>query len=139
MPTSRQSIREIVSTQPSEARILRRFDINLCSQADESLDQACAELQLSVDQALERLADAETDERGAVPANPATLSTGRLIQHIVRVHHRCVRQKLAKADAWTPLFYSTASTPSERRYGRTMIITHVKNSVPPSTRGCGPQ
>jgi regulator of cell morphogenesis and NO signaling len=96
MPTSTQSIREIVSTQPSAARILRSFDIDLRSQADESLDQACAELQLSVDQALEKLADAETDERGAAPANPATLSTGRLIQHIVRVHHRCVRQELPR-------------------------------------------
>jgi len=44
--------RKIVSTQPSEARILRRFDINLCSQADEvRSNQACRELQLSVDQA----------------------------------------------------------------------------------------
>jgi regulator of cell morphogenesis and NO signaling len=96
MPTSTQSIREIVSTQPSAARSLRRFDIDLCSQADESLDHACAELQLSVDQVLETLADAETDERRAASANPTTLSTGHLIQHIVRVHHRCVRQKLPR-------------------------------------------
>ena len=56
MPTSTQSIREIVSTQPSAAQIFLRFDIDLCSHADNSLNQACAGLQLSVDQVLEKLA-----------------------------------------------------------------------------------
>jgi regulator of cell morphogenesis and NO signaling len=92
MPTSTQSIREIVSTQPTAAQIFLRFDIDLCAHADESLNQACAELQLSVDQVLEKLADAEAI--GAAPADPASLPVGRLIQHIVRVHHRRVRQDL---------------------------------------------
>jgi regulator of cell morphogenesis and NO signaling len=96
MSTSTQSVREIVATQPSAARILRHFDIDLRLQADESLEQACAELQLSVDQVLETLADAETDEHRVAPTNPTTLSTGHLIQHIVRGHHRCVRQKLPR-------------------------------------------
>jgi regulator of cell morphogenesis and NO signaling len=96
MSTSTQSVREIVATQPSAARILRHFDIDLRLQADESLEQACAELQLSVDQVLETLADAETDEHRVAPTNPTTLSTGHLIQHIVRAHHRCVRQKLPR-------------------------------------------
>ena len=96
MSASTQSVREIVATQPSAARILRHFDIDLRLQADESLDQACAELQLSVDQVLETLADAETDEHRVAPTNPTTLPTGHLIQHIVRAHHRCVRQKLPR-------------------------------------------
>jgi regulator of cell morphogenesis and NO signaling len=92
MPTSTQSIREIVSTQPSAAQIFLRFDIDLCAHADESLNEACAELQLSVDQVLEKLADAEAI--GAAPVDPASLPVGRLIQHIVRVHHQRVRQEL---------------------------------------------
>src|ERR1035437_308287 len=96
MPTSTQSISEIVSTQPSAATIFLRFDIDLCSQADESLDQACAELQLSVDQVLEKLADAEAEASGAAPVDPASLLIGRLIQHIVRIHHQCVRQELPR-------------------------------------------
>ncbi|HUX27819.1 MAG TPA: hemerythrin domain-containing protein [Terracidiphilus sp.] len=96
MSTSTQSIREIVARQSSAAGVLVRFDIDLSAQADESLHQACAELQLSVDQVLEKLADAEMGERGAAAANPADLSTSRLIQHIVRVHHQCVRQELPR-------------------------------------------
>jgi regulator of cell morphogenesis and NO signaling len=96
MSASTQSIREIVATQASAARVLQRFDIDLCSQADASLYRACAELQLSVDQVLEKLADAETDEHGAAAVNPASLSNLRLIQHIVRVYHQGLRQELPR-------------------------------------------
>jgi len=99
MLTATQSIREIVAAQSSAAAVLGRFDIDLCSHADESLHQACAELQLSVDQVLEKLADAEAAEAGAAPIDPASLSPGRLIQHIVRVHHRRLRQELPRLAA----------------------------------------
>jgi regulator of cell morphogenesis and NO signaling len=96
MPTSTQSVREIVASQSSAAKVFQRFDIDLCSQAEKSLDGACAELQLSVDQVLEKLADAETQELGGPAVDPACLPIGRLIQHIVRVHHQYVRQELPR-------------------------------------------
>jgi regulator of cell morphogenesis and NO signaling len=96
VPGSTQSIREIVATQPSAAKVLERFDIDLCSRAGDSLDQACAELQLSVDQVLEKLEDAQAGERGASGLDPAIFPTSRLIQHIVRVHHQVVRQELPR-------------------------------------------
>jgi regulator of cell morphogenesis and NO signaling len=94
MPTSTQSIREIVATQPSAARIFERFDIDLCLQAENSLTRACAELQLSVDQVLDKLADAEAQESGGSPIDPSTLSIERLIQLIVRAHHHYIRREL---------------------------------------------
>jgi regulator of cell morphogenesis and NO signaling len=96
MPTSTQSIRAIVATQASAARVFERFEIDLCLQADNSLDRACAELQLSVDQVLEKLANAEAQEEGHLPVDPATLSSERLIQQIVRVHHQYIRQELPR-------------------------------------------
>lgn len=96
MPTSTQSIRQIIVNQPSAANVLQRFDIDLCSHAEGSLDQACAELQLSVDQILEKLETAQASELGALAVDPATLPTSRLIQHIVRVHHQGVRQDLPR-------------------------------------------
>jgi regulator of cell morphogenesis and NO signaling len=96
MSTSTESIREIVTKRPSAANIFDRFDIDLCLQADLSLEGACQELQLSVDQVLEKLADAEAQECGGVALDPATLCLGRLVQHIVRVHHHCVRQELPR-------------------------------------------
>jgi len=96
MPTSTQSIREIVTQYPSSARVFHRFDIDLCLQADLSLEGACQELQLSVEQVLEKLADSEAQECGGIALDPATLSLARLVQHIVRVHHQCVRQELPR-------------------------------------------
>ena len=84
MSTATQSIREIVTRQPSAAGIFHRFDINLCLQGDMSLEGACQELQLSVDQVLEKLADAEVREGGGEALDPANLSLGRLIPHITR-------------------------------------------------------
>jgi regulator of cell morphogenesis and NO signaling len=96
MSTAAQSIREIVTRQPSAARVFHRFDIDLCVQADLSLQGACHELQLSVDQVLEKLADAEVQGCGGLASDPANLPLGRLIQHIVRVHHHSIRQELPR-------------------------------------------
>jgi regulator of cell morphogenesis and NO signaling len=96
MCTAAQSIREIVTRQPSAAKIFPRFDIDLCSRADESLKQACVELQLSVDQVVEKLSDAAANEPGAEPADLASYSMSRLIQHIVRTHHQYVRCELPR-------------------------------------------
>ena len=96
MPTSTQPIREIVAQHPSSAKVFHRFDIDLCLQADLSLEGACQELQLSVDQVLEKLADADTAEQGGVALELAGLSLLRLVQHIVRVHHHRVRQELPR-------------------------------------------
>ena len=96
MPTSTQSIREIVTQHPSSAKVFHRFDIDLCLQADLSLEGACKELQLSDDQVLEKLADSEAQELGGMALDPATLSLARLVQHIVRTHHHRVRQELPR-------------------------------------------
>jgi len=96
MLTATQSIRDIVTTQSSAAAVLQRFDIDLCSQADESLRQACREQQLSVEQVLEKLSDAAEMENADVPADLAGYSLNRLIQHIVRTHHQYVRSELPR-------------------------------------------
>ncbi|HEX7728731.1 MAG TPA: hypothetical protein VF392_06825, partial [Terracidiphilus sp.] len=96
MPIATQSIREIVTAVPSAVAVLERFEFNLCTQSDTELAQACAELQLSVDQVLEKLADAEQAARGAFVPNIESYSLTRLVQHIVRTHHQTVRQELPR-------------------------------------------
>lgn len=99
MITSSQSIREIVTAQSSATAVLERFGIDPCSQASESLEQICAELQLSIDQVLEKLFDAAAQEPGMAAAQLASYSLSRLIQHIVRTHHQCVRRELPRLVA----------------------------------------
>lgn len=96
MATATQSIREIVTAEPSAAAVFERFEIDLCSQADAELERVCTELQLSIDQVLEKLADAELRARGAIAPAVDNYSLARLIQHIVRTHHQTVRQELPR-------------------------------------------
>jgi regulator of cell morphogenesis and NO signaling len=94
MLSSSQSIRDIAATQPSAIALFERFEIDICSLADKSLREACSQLQLSLDQVLEKLQECSNRENGSGPTDPATLSCTLLIQHIVRVHHQRVRQDL---------------------------------------------
>jgi len=96
MATATQSIREIVASQASAASVLQRFEIDLCSSANQSLTEACSSQQLSVEQVLEKLAAAEADQNGAPPVDPASMSLEKLVQHIVRRHHRLVRQEIPR-------------------------------------------
>jgi regulator of cell morphogenesis and NO signaling len=93
MPTANHPIRDLVAGQPSAAAILGRFGIDLCSQGDETLEQACAGLQLSADQVIEKLEEAACHDTGT-SLDVSRYSLTRLIQHIVRTHHRYVRQQL---------------------------------------------
>jgi regulator of cell morphogenesis and NO signaling len=99
MATATQSLREIVASQASAALVLQRFEIDLCSCANQSLTQACSNLQLSVEQVLEKLAAADAEQNGAPPVDPASMSLEKLVQYIVRRHHRVVRQELPRLAA----------------------------------------
>lgn len=94
MATATQSLREIISSHPTAAAILRRFEIDVCAHANASLTEACADQQLSTEQVLEKLEEGRALSSGALYADPATYAPNRLIRHIVRVHHRNVRQEL---------------------------------------------
>lgn len=96
MATSSQSIREIVSNQSSAAAVLHKFEIDLCARGNDSLKQACDELQLSLEQVLEKLSDAAAKEQGAAAEDLSSYSLSRLIQHIVRSHHAYVRRELPR-------------------------------------------
>ena len=96
MATATQSIREIVAASPSAAAVFERFEINLCTQSNAELARVCAELQLSMDQVLEKLADAESQAGGGWAAEIENASLTRLIQDIVRTHHQTVRRELPR-------------------------------------------
>jgi len=119
MATATQSIREIIGSQPTAAAILQRFDIDVCTHANDSLLEACAELQLSVEQVLEKLEDGAARESGAEYADPTGFSPSRLIQHIVRIHHKNVRQEL-------PRLIEMARTAVERHGERVPELKLIK-------------
>jgi regulator of cell morphogenesis and NO signaling len=93
MFTATQPIRDIVAELSSASEILARFEINSSEDGDMNLEEACGASQLSVDQVLEKLEDAAVHE-GAAGLDPTQFTLTRLIQYIVRVHHRYLRVQL---------------------------------------------
>jgi regulator of cell morphogenesis and NO signaling len=99
MLSTNQPIREIVARQASAGAVLDRFDIDICARGAETLAQACARLQLSVEQVLEHLEQADLRERGSSVPDFKSYSLTRLIQYVVRVHHRYIREQLPQLIA----------------------------------------
>lgn len=122
MATATQSIREIISSHPAAAAILQRFDIDVCAHSNESLSDACADLQLSLEQVLEKLEDGAALDAGALRADPADFSPSRLMQHIVRNHHQNVRQDL-------PQLVELAHTVTEKHGDRAPELAQVERLV----------
>ncbi len=94
MFTANDSISEILARHASAGAVLERFDIDGGKHANDTLAQVCARLQLSVDQVNEKLEEAEQRAGQLEAPDVSGYSLTRLIQHVVRVHHRCVREQL---------------------------------------------
>jgi regulator of cell morphogenesis and NO signaling len=92
MSITNMPLREIATEYPAALSIFERFEIDLCAWGDKPLGEACASLRLSTDQVREKLDALVVAEGGEGEA--ASLSLTQLIQRIVRVHHRRVRQDL---------------------------------------------
>ncbi len=92
MSITQTPIRQLVAEHPASIAVFERFQIDLCDMGEMPLATACAALSLSLEQVEEKLAAILPAESGA--DDPASLPLLQLIQRIVRVHHRSVRQDL---------------------------------------------
>ena len=92
MILTEKPLREIAAEMPAAVPIFARFDIDLCRMGEQSLTEACANLNLSIEQLQEKLA-ALNGFAGA-EADPQAMTMAQLVQRIVRVHHRRIRQDL---------------------------------------------
>ncbi|HUX28285.1 MAG TPA: DUF542 domain-containing protein [Terracidiphilus sp.] len=92
MTTANQPLREIAADHPAAVPIFERFGIDLCAMGEKSLTEACAALSLSTEQLQEKLAELQTSGSGG--SDPSGLTLTQVIQRIVRVHHRRIREDL---------------------------------------------
>ena len=130
MSLAHQPIREIVAALPASLAVFERFDFDLCEMGDRTLAEACAALRLSLDQLEEKLA-AHLQAESAV--DPTALAPMQLIQRIVRVHHRRIRQDLPtmarlaeKLEAkHTSTFFQCAGLFGMLRELHTGLLTHI--------------
>lgn len=93
-----KTIREIALENPATIRVFERFGIDYCCGGRKSLEQACSELQLSVDQVIDKLEECFNNASDDSP-DWQQASLAKLIQHIVRKHHTYCRQEVPRLKA----------------------------------------
>src|SRR5262249_13957287 len=96
---AKATVAEIAVQHPTTVRVFERFGIDYCCGGRKPLEQACNELQLSLEQVLEKLQEAEGELSTENPPDWQSTSLAKLIQHIVRKHHTFVRQELPRLDS----------------------------------------
>lgn len=93
-----QSVRELAVEIPSATRIFEQLGIDYCCGGAKSLQEACAQAGLPLDQVLRSLAQGEASAAGAARELPdfRQSSLKDLVGHIVGKHHVYVKQELPR-------------------------------------------
>jgi regulator of cell morphogenesis and NO signaling len=92
MTLAQTPLRKIAAEHPAAVSIFDQFKIDLCQKGNKSLAEACADLHLSTQQVEEKIFGLASFKR--LSGDPGKLTLAQVIQRIVRVHHRRVRQDL---------------------------------------------
>jgi regulator of cell morphogenesis and NO signaling len=92
MTLAQLPLRKIAAEHPAALRIFDQFEIDLCHLGGKTLFEACAALHLSADQVQEKILGLASFSK--LIGDPQQLSLNQIIQRIVRVHHRRIRQDL---------------------------------------------
>jgi regulator of cell morphogenesis and NO signaling len=109
--TTEKTVRELALENPAVTRVFEKLGIDYCCGGNRSLEQACREANLPMDQVLNSLAAAEPSIR--------TVQTDRdwqrkplsdLIAHITSTHHSYTRTEIARLG---PLFDKVCSVHAE--------------------------
>ena len=94
---SQSTLRSIALEQPATIRVFERFHLDYCCGGNRTLEAACAEKGIAVE---EVLAGLEAEMAGtALRTDLAQASLAGLIRHIVQTHHEYIRAELPRLSA----------------------------------------
>ncbi|MFB3918130.1 MAG: iron-sulfur cluster repair di-iron protein [Terriglobales bacterium] len=94
-----KTVREVALEVPSATRIFEQLGIDYCCGGLKPLEEACASANISVDDVVRKLEDAERQAaQSANGKNWQQTSLTDLIEHIVNTHHTYVKQELPRLE-----------------------------------------
>lgn len=98
--TSETQVRDIACAQPSSVRVFEKAGIDYCCGGARKLSDVCAANDLSVDELLQRLQQAEAEAQKVGDGEDWNLKPlWVLIRHIVEKHHAYVRENDVRLQA----------------------------------------
>ncbi len=102
-----KTVRELALENVVATRVFERLGINYCCGGSRTLEQACHAANISVDQVLKSLEEAQLlSPANSKDRNWQTEPLGDLISHITNTHHKYTRDGIARL---TPLFAKVCS------------------------------
>lgn len=98
--TTTKTVRELAVEVPHATRVFEKLGIDYCCGGSKSLDEACASLNLSVDEVLGRLAEADAASRSNGDQRDwSKAPLNELTAYIVQKHHGYVRSETPRLQA----------------------------------------
>jgi len=96
-----KTVGEIAAETPSCTREFERLGIDYCCGGNRTLDQACAQINMSVDEVLARLQKCAEAGTADSEKNWQAQPLGDLIAHITNTHHAFIRSESPRISALT--------------------------------------
>jgi len=97
-----QTVREVALNIPGATRVFEKFGIDYCCGGQKSLEQACGDAHLNLEQVIESLGTAVASDRSRQGGNPwQSGALADLISHIKNTHHKYTREEISRLG---PLF-----------------------------------
>ena len=94
--TANKTVGELAAEIPNSTRLFEKLGIDYCCAGQKPLEEACAGLNLSVDDVLRAL---EQSPGTAVDCDWNTTPLGELVDHIVEKHHTYVKNEVPRLQA----------------------------------------
>ncbi|HVJ09012.1 MAG TPA: iron-sulfur cluster repair di-iron protein [Acidisarcina sp.] len=98
-PLATTTVREIALEEPSSIRVFEHFGIDYCCGGRVPLANACAELQLPLEDVLKQLDESRGQQPADNPSRWQTAPLAELTEYIVRTHHERVNRETPRMIA----------------------------------------
>ncbi|MEQ3144667.1 iron-sulfur cluster repair di-iron protein [Phocaeicola coprocola] len=85
------SVGKIVAENFAAAKVFKKYGIDFCCHGETQLHEACAALNLDVEEVIQALQHQDLDGKGAIPF--ASWPLDLLIDYILKIHHRGIRSR----------------------------------------------
>src|SRR4030095_6281800 len=94
------SLTQIVNSNHRAASVFEKYHLDFCCKGKRSLEQACAEQQLSISKVTENLENIFIKDNNGVPIDFNKMDLIQLSDYIVQTHHAYVKNEMPQIHAY---------------------------------------
>ena len=95
-----KSLAQIVNSNHRAATVFEKYHLDFCCKGKRTLQQACIESELAVDEILSELDKTDQQNGDKVTINFGNLSLAQLAEYIVSSHHEYVKKEMPAIDLY---------------------------------------